>query len=273
MTRCIGERTNRSKVLALLAFLLITILAGHTSGCSIAVTGQERVGHAVDQSRDSVSKPYAAAVRGRSQITRDASPVDDLRTPNGVVPGGRYINVVTKKDCSSGWIMKSNNGSRVMFTAGHCGKVGDRVSVTTASGLELYGGEFIDEMLTSGQADIAMIRLAPGVRSEDTPYGQGEIVGVATATWLQDNHPRMCRLGAQTGLSCGDFISVDPDMHTVYFENIVDHGDSGGPVFTQLDDGTIIAVGVAAAYQSDDATRTSATLIAPFLADKYTLAG
>ncbi len=260
-------------MLSLLIVLLTAILAGHTSGCATVAGGAVSSGHPVAQSPESTPEPYAATIRGRPQITRDASPVDYLRTHNGVVPGRRYTNVVAREDCSSGWIVKGGDGPRVMLTAGHCGRVGDRISVTTKGGVELYAGEFIDETFSSGRVDIAMIRIAPGVRTEGAPYGQGKVGGFATATWLQENRPRICRLGAQTGLSCGDFISVDRATHTVYFDNIVDHGDSGGPVFVQLDDGTIMAVGVAAAYQSDDATRTSATLIEPYLHDQYTLVG
>lgn len=260
----------RTAMVSLSVLSLAALLMAAFGALSIT-KARDVPGYATAQISDAASEPPRATGRERSPISRDTTAIEHLRTPGVITPGSRYTNVTAGTTCSTGWIIHNGDGPRIMLTAGHCGQAGDRISVAAADGLELYGGEFLYSEVTEGRADIAAIVLTPGVRAIGTPHGQGPPARIATATWLETNRPRICRLGAQTGLSCGDFLGANRADNTVYFDSIVDHGDSGGPVFAQLDDGTTVAVGVANAYAGDDATRTSATLIGPNVPSHFAL--
>ncbi|CUU66594.1 hypothetical protein ACTXKQ_09350 [Corynebacterium variabile] len=199
------------------------------------------------QSADSAlgNTPRSAAdIAERPQerpILRNSKDFDFLEFGDYLEPGAKYHT--DDGSCSFGWLVGMESGGPTSsLTAGHCGNVGDTVYVDTSSGDTIPVGEFIWQAF-DGEANIgtgndyAIIRFyddvlyatlgTPEVTFDDVPV---ELAGWRDAAWLEQNKPYMCRLGYRSGLSCGTFQEMT-NSNTVMFDNISDHGDSGGAIW------------------------------------------
>lgn len=195
-----------------------------------------------------------------SAIFHDSEEWQFLSMPGAVVPGGIIVNDTDESSCSVGYVVSTDNRDFVL-TAGHCGEEDDQFSIVDEDGSSTYIGSMVEsEFLTAGGADYGLndiTRARPHVQT--FPF-DAPLKGWRDVSWLEENKPRICRLGFRTGLSCGEYLGVD-DNGILSFRGIADHGDSGGPVFAQTDDG-FYAVGLQSYGQPADATRVSAMTIA-----------
>lgn len=183
-----------------------------------------------------------------------------LENPGGIVPGGRIVNATKSTECSVGYLTHVEKRVFVL-TAGHCGEVGDEFHVSTPEGEDVHVGQMVEsEYLVSGQEDYGLIEITnPNVALGTFPTAMA-LVKWEDINWIEKNRPRICRLGYRTGLSCGAYLGVD-ERGILQFRGYVDHGDSGGPVFAETDEG-LVAVGINSYRQPDDATRVGAMTIA-----------
>ncbi|MGP5589778.1 hypothetical protein [uncultured Corynebacterium sp.] len=229
-----------------------------------------------DTSALAASSRATADVTERPQnrpIIRNSEDFRFLENPDYLEPGARYLTDNgdgTTLSCSFGWLVGMESEGRTFnLTAGHCGSVGDEVYVETSSGDTVRVGQFVwqayDGEANIGTAnDYALIEFyddvagatvgTPDVTFDDIPV---ELAGWRDATWLEQTQPYMCRLGYRSGLSCGTFQEMT-NTNTVMFDNISDHGDSGGAIwaFDPADPSgsKIYAVAVNSFINENDAT-------------------
>lgn len=182
-----------------------------------------------------------------------------LARPPRLVPGAQFQNSTTSSACSTGFFVHKGDREFIL-TAGHCGDVGDQITMVDADGDEMYVGEVVESEWTHvGDVDYGLIDLSnakAGWRSSMPT--EEKLDGWAHAEWLLNAKPRLCRLGYKTGLSCGKFLGIKGQ--TVTYESISDRGDSGGPVFAVVD-GKLYAVALTSGVSDDDKTIASAQLV------------
>lgn len=193
-----------------------------------------------------------------------------LAQPSTVVPGVQTFNTDANTSCSAGYFVTSADGRRFNLTAGHCGQRGNSIYVDISGQGSTYFGSVTDSGYTStdGQVhedsdhDYGLVSIDGSAAkwSSAMPFAQ-KLSGYLTADQLATRRPRICRLGARTGLSCGAMVAVNDDGYVTY-RSIADHGDSGGPVFAMIGD-ALYAVGVDSSGEDEDATLAAAQLIAP----------
>ena len=210
-------------------------------------------------------------------VTKDASPIFHTSSglkyldggANMVAPGVRIDNTTAGKHCSTGWLA-ARDGKNYIVTAGHCGKVGDKFSFTDATGRTYPLGEVVErDYEGTGQwvegPDIGLIYLYPN-SAPWTPQLALDM-GAEIRGWIPlseiDRASQICRLGYRTGLSCGGFISSAANGQ-FRFDNISDHGDSGGPIFAQIA-GAWYAVGINSTGSDTNATSRVASSIAAYM--------
>lgn len=194
------------------------------------------------------------------------------------MPGARYIMDSPSGqggECSFGWWVfdESQPDRHFIMTAGHCGNEGDNVYIETSSGETVPVGQFVwSDFQENGNTpiDYALIELTidPQYVSGTPPLEGMQLAGYADGSWLQQANPYICRLGYRTGLSCGQFRELTSDYAFAY-DGIVDHGDSGGPVYAidPQDNSKMYAVGVTSFMFAQDATNSGAATIAPIMED------
>ena len=170
-----------------------------------------------------------------------------LKQPGGVVPGGRIYNETGNMNCSTGFL--ASRGERVfIITAGHCGGRGDQFYVEDAQGNWAYAGEMVESYLEQSAdgsvigADIGLIELTGNAQYSSTLPLDLPLRGWITPQEAQARGMMICRLGATTGYSCGEFDSIG-NNGLFYFRSITDRGDSGGAIFA-VDNSGVWAVGV-----------------------------
>ncbi|MCT2337994.1 S1 family peptidase [Corynebacterium sp. p3-SID1056] len=166
----------------------------------------------------------------------------------------------TAQSCTSALSFTDTAGQHYAVTAGHCGRVGDLVWPTNATHAYDYArevGHFIYSGLYSGDGskadgvDIGIIQITD-------PERYMEVIGEPIPTGIAEHIPpveRVCKTGATTGYTCGEFVDTqrvqivnagaDEDRET--FGDIASvcaaAGDSGGPVFTEVN-GRAVIIGV-----------------------------
>lgn len=194
-----------------------------------------------------------------------------LERPGKVTPGAKIINTTRGGYCSVGWIVEKD-GVRSILTAGHCGAVGDEFALENQDGSLLPIGTMtfteyrnhgdigrFDKGLVS-VTDQSLIDATLQVTSSGKKLS---ISAVQDASWIENNKPRMCRLGARTGLSCGPSRGIGVDGQIIY-NAISLPGDSGGPVYAVY--GTdVFPLGVVSGGLKADAVHQVAQPIAGFL--------
>lgn len=184
-----------------------------------------------------------------------------LKQPGGVVPGGRIYNKNQGMICSTGFLA-SGDGRLFIITAGHCGNRGDQFYVEDSRGNWSYVGEMVESYLEQDEnggifgADIGLIEI-----TGDAKYSSALPIDLPLRGWItpQEAQARgmaICRLGATTGYSCGEFEEIG-NNGLFYFRNISDRGDSGGAIFA-ADNSGVWAVGVSSNVADINKTRLGA---------------
>lgn len=207
----------------------------------------------------------------RAEIYRNSSDYQFLAGDAGALMPGAMFITASGASCSSGWFVKEESSDAVyMTTAGHCVEEGEEIAYRDTDGALVPAGRAV---LTTGfdlegDLDYGLIELYSDARWEPTIPVEvaGQVEGIASAEWVEDTKPYICRLGYRSGLSCGDFIERE-STNVIRYENISDHGDSGGPVWAQ-DPGTgaWYAVGITSFGEETDATSAGAMVVAPLVA-------
>lgn len=213
------------------------------------------------------------------RIYRKSEGWEILEYPPYVMPGGRFVVESadgSRSQCSFGWwVYNQDEPSRHYVTsAGHCGEKGDQVYIQDNSGRYQKVGEFVwsafDTENRSSPIDHALIELTVSPQSvEGTPAVQNlKLVGWASASWLEEAQPRICRLGYRSGLSCGSYRGM-VENYMFSYDNISDHGDSGGAIWAVSPDNPreVYAVGMASYGFEEDATSAGASLLAPIMGE------
>lgn len=203
-----------------------------------------------------------------TEVFRRSEGFDFLMNPGIVVPGGMYTNATAGNSCSFGWVV--TDGTRIFnLTAGHCGKVGDRIIVKDKQGRSHDSGQFVESTGTpknfGSDPDFALIDITGHEYQFSPPLKNLRFPGVVDLQYLSQNEPYLCRLGWRSGLSCGYFLGSTSDVAFRY-RNISDHGDSGGPVFVyDSNTNTALAAGVTSYGSEEQATQRGAAAIKPYL--------
>lgn len=241
---------------------------------------------ATTNSRSGTAAQSATVDDGQVQqrkVFRDSESFAYLDERGGVQPGAKYV--IERADgtagsCSFGWSVGPKNDTSKLYnlTAGHCGEVGDKVFAFNSNGQRVQVGQFVMSQLDGTKesigpgADYALISFnsnvtnAVGTPSVAFDGRQVNLAGWAGADWLQQNRPYMCRIGYRSGLSCGNYQDMASAM-SVMFDNISDHGDSGGAIFAldPTDQNTVYAVAVNSYGNNSDATSAGGKIIEPMM--------
>ncbi|OFK60446.1 hypothetical protein HMPREF2808_06710 [Corynebacterium sp. HMSC078A10] len=163
--------------------------------------------------------------------------------------------------CSTGFL--ASRGERLfIITAGHCGKLGDQFYVQDAQNNWAYVGEMVESYLQEDAhggiygTDIGLIELLGDARYTSSLPLDLPMQGWITPQEAQQRNMMICRLGATTGYSCGEFEDFG-NGGLFYFRSITDRGDSGGAVFAANNSG-MWALGVNSNVSDNNKTRVGA---------------
>lgn len=160
--------------------------------------------------------------------------------------------------CTVAFSFSSDDGRNFAVTAGHCGREGDLVWPTNAETLSDYSveaGHYIYSGLYSEGAE----NIDVGIIEITDPDRYMDLVGKAIPTGVfgggLDPQQPICKTGGTTGYTCGEFeatgrvqiIRTDNNEERETYGDVGNvcalPGDSGGPVFYELDGrATIIGV-------------------------------
>ncbi|OFT56562.1 hypothetical protein HMPREF3151_10135 [Corynebacterium sp. HMSC05H05] len=163
--------------------------------------------------------------------------------------------------CSTGFLA-SADGRLFIITAGHCGNRGDQFYVEDSRGNWAFVGEMVESYLEQDEngsifgADIGLIEITGDAKYSSTLPVDLPLRGWITPQEAQARGMAICRLGATTGYSCGQFEEVG-NNGLFYFRNINDRGDSGGAVFA-ADNSGVWAIGVSSNVSDTNKTRLGA---------------
>lgn len=230
-------------------------------------------GQATDQALDDSAQ--------RSEIYRNSEDYDFLGDrPGGLMPGGEYFTEPDasgeSSSCSTGWMVtKDDQPGRVfMLTAGHCVTQGEAIYYQDESGTPVRAGVAV---MSTGEdldhdLDYALIDVTDAPAwSPNIPVNDSvQVEGWRDAAWAEESNPYVCRIGYRSGLSCGAFLQRDTE-NIFRYENISDHGDSGGPVWAyDSEEDAWFAVGVTSFGVEEDATNAGALSVGPMM-DRYGL--
>lgn len=228
---------------------------GATTAQDPAPSAEER------QERQEVQTPPepAAEVPGDTPVgVQVSSPAFALWAPGTKIqatdhypqPGESF----TAQSCTVAFSFSGPDGRNYAVTAGHCGKEGDLVWPTTAQTVDdyavevghyIYSGLYSENVGEIGDVDVGIIEITDPDRFMD-------LVGKPIETALYPGEitagDRICKTGATTGFTCGEFeasgrtqiIRTDTDIERETFGDIAHvcalPGDSGGPVFKIIGD-------------------------------------
>lgn len=210
---------------------------------------------------------------GGQKIYAEGEAFQFLENPGKITPGARITNTRLGSYCSVGWIVEKN-GEQFILTAGHCGREGDVFSMEDPEGRQsVVGTMTYSEFQNHG--DIG--RYDKGLIKIDNPamvdarvqlFWKNQQMTTATVqdtNWTEEHKPRLCRMGARTGLSCGPYYGLGADGQLIY-NAISLPGDSGGPVFA-THNGNVFPVGIVSGGLKEDAIHQVTQPIAQFLND------
>lgn len=156
----------------------------------------------------------------------------------------------TAQSCTVAFSFSSDDGRNFAVTAGHCGREGDLVWPTyaeTAQDYEVEVGHYIHSGLYSEGAsniDVGIIEITDPDRYMDLV---GKPIPTAIYGGKMEPSSPICKTGATTGYTCGEFeatgrvqiIRTDNDAERETYGDIGQvcalQGDSGGPVFYEID--------------------------------------
>ncbi|MBB5912430.1 hypothetical protein BJY24_001297 [Nocardia transvalensis] len=134
-------------------------------------------------------------------------------------------------------------GTGYAVTAGHCFEAGARVYADTNALIGIF-----ESGVPDGAADalgVALIRLTDEVSAVATT-GRLSITAVDTDPVVGQ---RVCKTGARTGTTCGTIRDAAATHLLTTFA--VDHGDSGGVVYTEVRSGAAVFVGMVVGMGND----------------------
>ncbi|MBY4571149.1 peptidase S1 [Gordonia sihwensis] len=150
--------------------------------------------------------------------------------PAATVGGGSGIVIDNRSLCTVTAVGHDRGGRLVGLTAGHCGDVGDAVSLERNRRAGTIG-----RIVTKSKGwDVAVIRLDPArVRAVRT-VGHARIAGVGAYPQPFSN---VCKAGRTTGFTCGPTLLVNGSRSYSYVCSAP--GDSGGPI---IDRGRVVGM-------------------------------
>lgn len=258
-SRARRQHTVRAVVAAALAAAALT-------ACTTVVDGHPQAATSPDLT------PTGHEVTGAA-VT--APPPAHSPDPGEIYPGARMT--LPRPDlgpgridyCTAGWLVALPDGRTGVMSAGHCQAKGLGANLTS-TGTPI--GTYVERTyqgLELRDHDAALIVLDPGLPVDTWALGTTPVAGVASAADLAQRAPsQICYAGSTTGggAHCGPLTDVDAANMKLHFapETIPIKGDSGGPVWAILSDGTVAAAGVL--LGKDDQTGiVEAGLIEPWL--------
>lgn len=163
----------------------------------------------------------------------------------------------TAQACTVAFSFSDTSGRNFAVTASHCGNVGDLVWPTNAeyaTDYQVEAGRFIYSGLFAEGGDGVDV----GIIEITDPQRFMEVIGAPIPTGIGEEIPelgRVCKTGSTTGYTCGPFletqrvqiIDTDVDIPRSTYGDIaevcVSPGDSGGPVFSEVN-GRAVIIGV-----------------------------
>lgn len=170
----------------------------------------------------------------------DSSVVSRLVNQGYLAPGFEFTT--PDRACSAGYMARTAEGETVMVTAGHCGLVDQPVYVTRDGEKKPVGTVIHSEFSADNSADdVGIVRLTSPGDVSPRLAGEHAVTGILSLEEVQELRPELCRFGARSGLSCGEYLGMHDGK--ILFSNIARPGDSGGPVLARVD-GRYLAVGV-----------------------------
>lgn len=210
------------------------------------------------RARQAVLAPVVAGVALTVGVSSAAADTEELLAP------GSAITVVGPENllCTAGFVARNQRRAPVMFTAGHCDNGGKIEMNSTSTGGLVDVGDFVVSQFDGDrgeQTDLAVMSLKGAVPLSAKIAGQ---IPVSTAISTVYLGMQLCKVGVTTGVSCGPVVSVSGSK--VKFAASVAAGDSGGPVYAILPDGTAGAVGITIRNADNDGYPI-AELIGPWL--------
>lgn len=196
-----------------------------------------------------------------SQIYHSSAEWGWLSYPGRVIPGGLMINITQSTQCSVGWIV-GREQRRFILTAGHCGNIRDQFAISDQAGNRAIIGEMVESTFIKARgADYGLIELYSMKYVDAKPPFKETLKGWRNTAWLDKQRTRVCHLGYRNSQSCGAYLGYN-QTGIFQFRGYVDSGDSGGPVYTLINN-ELYAVGIISYRQPADATRVSAQDIGP----------
>lgn len=211
------------------------------------------------------------------KIYRNSQGWEFLENSALIAPGARFLVKGaddSTSSCSFAWWVYNKDEPRRHYitSAGHCGNKGDNVYVEDEKGKFYKVGQFVwrsyDPEAKNNRTDHALIELTVNPKNVyGTPMLKGaELAGWASPQWLEQEQPRICRLGYRSGLSCGPYKET-VGSYMFGFGNISDHGDSGGAVWAvdPENPNRIYAVGMTSYGFSHDAISNGAAALSPLI--------
>jgi hypothetical protein len=215
----------------------------------------------VPEPSDAISKDLRArygpgiTVRAQQLSVADAETCLDIRRCMPELKGGikTYIEGDALKFCTTGWLgRRTDTGSKVILTAGHCLMHGDGVDDNWWHWTYEIGGELKSTFAQNARADVGLVQKASAItvtkynRVLDEPTSG--LNGIRSVTSFQANSSQLqgdvvCRVGVASLKTCGQIKRVNESNPSVFgaityniqHTWVVDFdstaGDSGGPVF------------------------------------------
>lgn len=283
----LGSQSSPARTVMLLAGALLCLsvaawpfIANRDKRTSEAQTDGRRLSIAALVS----AAAFVAAIWLPGKAPTAVLPTVSLPRAGAVGPGTAiavtYADGSGGMSCTAGFLVRTRTGQPGMLTAGHCNKPAEasRVYVNFSGSFVTVGTfrETVSEGLTGEAHDIGLIMLD----SDKVPRTSAitESMAVSGVTTDLRIGQQLCKFGMKTGQAqCGRITDVT-DSKVVFLAGS-QCGDSGGPVYLVLNDGTAAAVGIhIRAGRANDpnpgcstpATFSVAELVQPWL-DKWSL--
>jgi len=202
--------------------------------------------------RHSLATRYGSIVVVASKVPM--LPTSTCNSRQDCVPpvrGGLYI--ISRHNCSSGYVARSGSGVLVLVTAGHCFRSYTDIWKNSASTATVIGTTYsytTNDSTSSGtyNADAGYIALAPGSMQTTLPHNQFYVTSTTTFSSFTSVAPSnhyangtlVCKSGATTQYTCGVIVQQEMTKqeasgpyvrHVAEAAALVDGGDSGSPVF------------------------------------------
>lgn len=202
--------------------------------------------------------------------------VNTLQHGDIAAPGVKYTNPDAQITCSLSWAAKDTTTGKTGFlTAGHCGKAGDRATLTNTDGTQIPLGEFLWSTNSTNNSTMHSIDLA--FIAVDNPSSMTarlpSIAKTPTRAMSDADYrkimPDLCKVGHMTGTTCGDSENDHATLQRATFTAANFPGDSGGPVYAQTTSGEIVAVGTFVGVPNGADTVASAQILEGDAKDIY----